>query len=428
MKIFGRQLGRERRSSIEDPRVPISDTSALLAFFGVDTTNLPAVTLESALSVPAFSAGVTFLSRTLANLPLHAFRDGGDKGPERLAGALQRILNEAPNAEWTSFGWRRYFWQQVFSRPGRGLAWIERRGTAVVGIWPIDAQATTVRRINGRRFYYVPGQAEPYPAADIIDVPFLLKADQLNVASPVELAKPALQASIAMSNYAAGFFAGGGVPPLALVGPMPAGNDAVKRAQDDIQRAIAASRADGRSIFPIPSGYDLKPVGFDPDKGQMTDARVFQIQEIARVLNLPPVFLQELSRGTYTNTDQQDLQLGKHVVAGWAKAFEEELNLKLFGAANNRRYIEHSVDGLMRGDFTNRMEGMARAVNSALMTPNEGRALDNRPPLPGGDQLLVQGATVPLARAGETPHAGAQTDHGNTDNTASADGEQATNA
>jgi HK97 family phage portal protein len=291
----------------------------------------------------------------------------------------------------------------VFSKPGRGLAWIERRGTAIVGIWPIDAACATVRRVGGRKVYLVPGQAEPYPAADVIDIPFMLKGDQLGVFGPLELAGPALQLSLAMTDYAAGLFAGGGVPPLALVGPMPGGADAMRRAQADIKRAVSASRANGEGVFPIPAGYDLKAVGFDPEKGQLTDARLFQVSEIARVLNLPPVFLQDLSRGTFTNTEQQDLQLVKHNVAGHAKAFEEELNLKLFGAANNRRYVEHSVDGLQRGDFKTRMDGMARAVTASLLTPNEARALDNRPPLPGGDRLYIQGANVPLADAGKAP-------------------------
>jgi hypothetical protein len=54
----------------------------------------------------------------------------------------------------------------------------------------------------------------------------------------------------------------------------------------------------------------------------------------------------------------------------------------------------------MRGDLKTRIEAIAKAVNSGLLTPNEGRALDNRPPMDGGDVLLIQGATVPLSMAG----------------------------
>lgn len=54
--------------SLENPAVPISDTAALMALFGIAGGNLPAVTAEAALTVPAWASAVGFLSRTLANL------------------------------------------------------------------------------------------------------------------------------------------------------------------------------------------------------------------------------------------------------------------------------------------------------------------------------------------------------------------------
>jgi HK97 family phage portal protein len=137
----------------------------------------------------------------------------------------------------------------------------------------------------------------------------------------------------------------------------------------------------------------------------MTEARQFQVVEIARVYNLPPVFLQDLTHGTFSNTEQQDLHLVKHLIAQWAKAFEEEINLKVFGRSTNR-FAEHSMDALMRGDFKSRLEALASGVQNALLTPNEGRGLDNRPPLPDGDKLYIQGATVPLGSTPTTTNGG----------------------
>lgn len=380
--------------SLEDPRVPISNTAALMALFGISGGNLPAVTPDTALTVPAWACAVGFLSRSLANLPLHGYVDKAGAS-ERIGGKLQRVLNEAPNSEWTSFGARQYFWSQVFgSAAGRGLLYIERIGRNPDSLWPMDATQTTVRRVAGKKVYTFNGR--DYPAADVIDVPFLLKADQLGSHAPLTMAGKAIALALAMGDYAAGFFAGGGVPPLALSGPMPAGADAMKRAQNDVKRAIDGAKDRNEAIMPIPAGYDLKPVGFDPAKGQMTEARRLQIEEIGRVFNLPPVFVGDLTHGTFSNTEQQDLQLVKHVIAHWAKAFEEECNLKLFGAQNNRRYVEHALDGLMRGDFQTRMTGLSQGIQNALITPNEARALDNRAPLANGDSLMIQGATVPL--------------------------------
>lgn len=406
MSLFDRFRSKPapEQRNIEDPAVPVSAAN-FLEFFGIEKGNLPSVTVDSALTVPAVAAAVGFLSRSLANLPLHAYRAKADNTSERVGGKLQRILNEAPNPDWTSFGARQYFWQQVFTR-GRGLFYIERVGPNADSLWPMDPAKTTIKRTGFRKAYTFGGNT--YDAADVIDVPFMLKADQLGVHSPLVMGKKAIQLALAMGDYASGFFAGGGVPPLALVGPLPAGADAMKRAQADVKRSIDAAKGRNEPIMPIPAGYELKPVGFDPDKGQMTEARRLQIEEIGRIFNLPPVFLGDLTHGTFSNTEQQDLQLVKHVIAHWSKAFEEELNLKLFGAQNNRRYVEHNLDGLMRGDLKTRLDAFATAINTAQMTPDEVRAIENRPAYPGGvgAKPLIQGATVPL---GSQPKDGANT-------------------
>jgi len=387
-----RRAPEARAMTIENPTVPVSSEN-FLSFFGVQSANLPPVTVDRALTVPAIAAAVSFLSSSLANLPLHVFKDMGDAGVERAGGDDQRILNEALNAEWSSFGGRKYFWSQVFTE-GRGLFWIERRGRKMIALWPMNAATTVVQRVQGRKVYRCEGMT--FSADEVIDLPFMLRADQLSVRSPISMGGKAISVSLAMMDYGANFFAGGGVPPLALSGPMPAGAEAIKRAQADIKRAVDAAKDSNDPVFPIPAGYELKPVGFDPAKGQMVEARRFQTEEHARSFGLPPVFLQDLTHGTFTNTEQQDLFLAKHLISQWAKAFEDEINLKVYGAARNKVYAEHSLDGLMRGDLKSRLEALAKGVNSALLTPDEARALDNRGKQPGGDKLYIQGATVPL--------------------------------
>lgn len=392
MKFFGLNRKRETRASAEDPTVPISAEN-FLAFFGVDSGALPAITIERAMKVPAVAAAVAFLPRTLASLPLHAYRRLKEDGVERLGGKIQTVIHENPNSEMDGFKFRQYFWQQVFTG-GRGLVWIERNGQSIEALWPFDPTKTTIKRKGLKLEYRFDGKS--YPAEDVIDVPFMLKANQTDHYGPINLASKAIQLSLAMNDYASQFFNGGGVPPLALTGPLPQGAEGMKRAMGDIHRAIETARKSDKPIFPMPPGHELKQVGFDPEKGQMTDARRFQVEEIARTYQIPPVFLQDLTRATFTNSEQQDLHLVKHLIGQWAKALEGEMNLKLFGRMKGNRFVEHNVDGLLRGDFKTRMEGLAQGVQNALLTPNEGRRFENRPSLPGGDSLLIQGATVPL--------------------------------
>lgn len=401
-RLFGRE---ERMAQPADTSTIASSASAeeMLGYFGLleSRGQLPPVTIESALEVPAVLSAVNFLSGTLAALPLHAYRDS-----DKVDGALAMLLNEAPNPDWSSFEWRRYMWQQVFTG-GRGLTWIERKGLQPIALWPMDPTMTTVERRGGRKLYRFDGRE--FASADVVDVPFMLRANQLDAYGPINKGRKAIALSIAMNDFASTFFGSGGTPPLALEGPLPSGPDAFKRAQEQINRAIEMARKSGRSFFPMPPGHELKPIGVEPGKGQMTEGRLFQIQEIARVFDgLPPAFLQDLSKGTFSNTEQQDLQIVKHNVGRRAKQFEDELNLKLFGQRRRSRKVKHNLDGLQRGAFKERTEGLARAIQTGQITPNEARGLEERPPLPNGDELYIQGATVPLGSVPVQPTASNQ--------------------
>lgn len=391
---------REKRMITEIPGIELPGAN-ILQLVGLGNIALPTVTIETALTVPAVLAAVSFLSRSLASLPLHTYRNKAD-GPEKISGGLETLIHEAPNAEWTSFKLRQHFWSQVFTG-GRGLLWIERSGSSITGLYPVNPVHAKISRDALGRTSYEIGDKK-YPASEIIDVPFMLKADALAHYSPILLGQKAIQLALAMNDYGSNFFVGGGVPPLALVGPLPAGPEAMKRAMADVQRAIDEARKSGKPIVHLPPGYELKPIGFEPDKGQMTDSRQFQIQEIARLYGLPPVFLQDLTHATFTNSEQQDLHLVKHLLGQWVEAFEEELNLKLFGQKNGGRYVEHNLDGLLRGDFATRMAGLASGVQNSILTPDEARALENRASKGGNaDKLFIQGATVPIDSMGLEP-------------------------
>lgn len=388
---FRRAPAQEDRGTVSAPWVRLIP--------GWEMSGSTACSVEDAITATPVFAAVDFLSSALATVSVHVYRRKGD-GAERVSGGLATLLGDNINDEWSSFRWRKYsFWQTLTG--GRQFTWIERPNGQILNLWPLDPTKTTVRRDNGRTVYVYEenGRRIEYPAADIIDIPFALEPNQIDHISPLAKGANAIGLLLAMEKYAAGFFAGGGVPPLALVGPLPTGAEAMKRAQADVKRAIDGAKKRNEPIMPIPAGYELKPVGFDPDKGQMTDARRLQIEEIARLYSLPPWFLQDLTHANFANSENQDLHLVKHTLSHWVRAFEQELNLKLFGRRNSSRWVEVNMDSLLRGDFKTRAEGVARLIQSGVYTPNDGRKYIgglSASEDPMADKLFIQGATVPL--------------------------------
>lgn len=394
--MWGFRRKEERSVSVTaaDPR--------FLEVFGLST---PATVSEGeALGLPAVWAAINFLSGTVAGLPLHVY-DKTANGKKRVkasrANPAVAMLHDAVNDGLTSFQWRYNLMTAVLTE-GRAVTYIERDDAdRPINLYPLP-RATVELMPNGRRRYThkAGGKERFYDEADVLDIAFLLRSDQVTHLSPLRQCATALGKAVRANEYGARIFANGGLPAFALTGPFNSGASA-KRASDDVANAAKEAAEKGGKVLAIPAGHDLKPLGPEPDKMQLVETQRFAVEEVARIYGLPPTFLQDLSRATFSNSEQQDLHLVKHTVKRWLEQLEAEMNLKLFGRGSSR-IVEFNLDGLLRGDYKTRMEGNATAIQTGQLTPNEARALDNREPLDGGDQLFIQGATVPLTMSGQT--------------------------
>jgi phage portal protein BeeE len=68
-------------------------------------------------------------------------------------------------------------------------------------------------------------------------------------------------------------------------------------------------------------------------------------------------------------------------------------------------YTEFNVDALLRSAQKDRIEALARAVQSGIYSPNEARAAEDLDAVPYGDEPRCQAQVVPLSAAGSIPTA-----------------------
>jgi len=403
---------REARGSVENPSVPISSSNFLQVMGWGEFVSAAGVTVntDTALGVPAVWAAVNFLSGTIAGLPLKMYirtDTGYDEVKSTNANQLPLILGDAVNDAMSSFAWRKYTFDQVFTG-GRGITYIERNNSGdVVNLYPLDPTLLTVRMFEGRKLYDVrvgSTLTKTYSANEIIDIPFMLEHDFVTHRGPISTNRDAIGMAIAASSYGSKAFQAGGVPPAVMTGPFQSGA-AASRASEDVANTMAKLAREGRPVMALPLGHELKSIGFNPEQMQLLELQRFSIEQIARIYNLPPIFLQDLTHGTFSNTEQQDLHFVKHTIKRWIEQTEAELNLKLFGRGSPY-FVEFNLDGLMRGDLATRMQAHATAIQNGIRTPNEVRKIENLPALPGGDSLMIQGATVPITSQGGVSDAG----------------------
>lgn len=96
-----------------------------------------------------------------------------------------------------------------------------------------------------------------------------------------------------------------------------------------------------------------------------------------------------LSKANYSNVDALDRAFAKYSLAPWLINIEQALSAKLLGPRQRNSYfIEHDLNGLLRGDYETRARGYQAAVYTGWLSPNDVRRLENLAPRPGGDEYL----------------------------------------
>lgn len=393
----------ERLFRQPETRAKLSNTEAMRELFASPTSMAGVVVNEqTALNVPAIYAAVNIISQTIAALPLHLFKDEGGKTVKAVGDPTYKVIHDRANDVMTSYQWRKWLATRLLLE-GRATSLIVKdKAQRPAGFIPLEQCNLTITQSlkAGKLERTYTHKGTVYSHTDVIDLVLMPKSDGFSHYSPITLNKNSIGLMIAMEHYGAQLFANGGVPPMTLTSNAPMSPDAAKRADDQIKSLLGGASDRRRTILPVPAGFDLKEVAFDPAKQQLIEGRRFQISEASRIFNIAPAMLHDLQFGSFANTEQQSLNYAIHTITPLLEMIEAEMNLKLFGPAQ-KKWVKFNIDGLQRGDFQSRMDGIGKAITSGFLTPNEGRALENRGPLEGGDVLFMQGANLPIGQLGQ---------------------------
>ena len=380
-------------------------------FFGQSTAG-KAVNERTAMQMTAVYACVRILAESIASLPLHLY----EKGPngDRIKAEdhpLYALLHDEPNPEMTSFIFREVMVTHLLLW-GNCYAQILRNGRGeVIGLYPLMPNKMSVERDErGQLFYrYQRLNGEP-PTMESTDV-ILLPEDVLHIPglgydglvgmSPIAACRNAVGMGLAADEYGSRSSSNGATPAGVLETPTLIKD--VSKLRDSWEKAYGGTGNAGRVAI-LEEGVTFKPISMSPQDSQLLETRQYQLTEIARIFRIPPHMLQDLSRATFSNIEEQSLEFVKYTLNPWIIRWEQGMTKALLNADEKRRYsIRFNVDGLLRGDYKSRMEGYRIGVSSGILSVNDCRRLENMDLLSeeeGGDYHLIQGAMIKLEDAG----------------------------
>lgn len=352
---------------------------------------------DKALTLPAiFRAADNIASHmAMVKLPFLEKLDR-EEGPDRLYDDPRDwMMNYEANPEMSAFSARQVaglhslIWGDFYAEPVRNGVGIP------VQWWPIDDpnRVTQKRDRSGSLYYEVrqpDGTSERILPPDILHVFNLSKNGTRGYPLIRFLARENVGLQLAISNYASSFFGNGVNVGTIFKFPHPLKPEEAKAHLDAIRREYGAPANAGKPFMTY-GGMDVDRGKNTNKDAMMIESLTWSVADVARWFNVPPYKLFELSRATFSNVEQSDIEYVKWSLAPWFKRFEQEFTRKLVLPQEKRtRYFEHGVDSILRGDTASRVE-YYKVMSERGMSINQILRLENMKGIGEiGDLHLVQ--------------------------------------
>jgi len=391
MGLVSRLFERRASSTLANP------DAWLRSWFGggCATKAGPTITDASALTISTVWGCVRAISEDVARLPFKVYQRTGAGKKELPEHPLRELLNLRPNDETSSFLLRESMTANTLLA-GNSYGEIERDGAGrPVALWPLPGPKMKVDRdpATGSPRYTVQKASGSSVVLEPDQVLHLRgMGDTLMGISVVGKARESFGMTLAAEEFGARFFGQGARPSGVLKHPGRLEKAARENLQKSFQDLYSGPQAVGRTVV-LQEGMEWSSTAIPPEDAQFLETRQFQVPEICRWFRMKPHKVADLSRATFSNIEQQDLEYVGDCLMGWLVRWEQEVSLKLLSEKERRAgvFVEHVVAGLLRGDLKSRYESYAVARQWGWMNPNDVLRLENMNPLPGdqGELYLV---------------------------------------
>lgn len=349
-----------------------------------------AVNNDSAMKITAFYAGIRLISENVAALPksIRRLTDSGPVSSDDLP--AYRLISIRPNPYTNAYD----FWNAI-------TTWLEGWGNAFaiikwsnlgvpLALYQVHPSCVTLTVVNGRKWYKVvmddPDLAflnATYSDDEMLHF-MLVTLNGIMGVNPVVYNALSLGKNLATEQFGAEFYEKGGNIKAVMEVDGSMGDDAYNQ----FMRHFKQSSANFETPL-LEYGIKYKQLSVNPVAAQLVQSETFSLQDVCRILNIPPHMIGELSHATFSNIEHQTIQFVQYTLRPIVKRFEMEMESKLFASKDIGKYdVKFVLDGLLRGDTAARSTYYHNAILDGYMSRNEVRELEGLQHKEGLDEML----------------------------------------
>lgn len=378
----------------------------LIDFLGLHDTK------ESALSEATYFACLKVLSESVGKLPLKLLQHNEDGGVVTARGhPLYFVLHDRPNPYMTSTT----FWstmEQNRNHHGDAYAWIKGAGRKT-SLWILPSEEVEIWYDDQKILSDVPdiyyiyshgGKLYKFSSEQIIHLKTSSSFDGIKGIPVREQLRSTISGNIKSQKMLNQMYKSGFTAKAVVQYTADLSGENLRKFKEKIEDFAGSDLDDKevKNIIPIPVGTTLTPLNVKLADSQFIDIKKYSALQIASAFGIKPNQIGDYEKSSYASAEAQQLSFYVDTLLYILKQYEEELNYKLLSREeiNNGYYFKFNVAVILRADLKTQIETLSQAVSNFIYTPNEARALLDKPAKPGGDRLLGNGASIPVELAG----------------------------
>lgn len=378
MRFFKRLLEKRNNTPAYDTYYSNLSPAANLA--GVSVTS------DTAESISAVYACVAAISETVGSLPLDVFKRT-DKGREKARShPLYGLLHDTPNDYQTALELREQMQRHVLLR-GNAYAEIVRNAAGrPQALLPIHPDRVAILKSQaGKLLYDVSddaGKVRRLLSDEVLHIRYH-SDDGILGRSPIQVARETVGLALAERTHGAKMFEQG----TKLSGVIESQPGTTKAQAAEIRESWSAGYAGvsshGKTAV-LPQGATFKTVSMTLEDADWIASRRLSIVECCRLFRVPPVMVGDMEAANYSNV----VELARFFVTNTLRrhlvAWEQAINRVLVNDPATY-FVEHNVEGLLRGDSLTRAQFYERGITDGWMLKSEVRRIENMPVIEGID-------------------------------------------
>lgn len=365
----------------------------LLTTLGVSNTGAGEyVSPNTAESLPAVLNAVNVIAQAVASMPCYLFEVTASGRIRIENNSVEYLLNEMPNRNQTPYQFKEVMMRHVLLN-GNAYAVIgwNKQGQPE-SLTPYPPHSVSIQRTPTGEYRYqitdIDGRIHTYFQDEILHLRYA-STDGFMGRSPIAVCREAVGLGIAQQRHGSaimknGLMAGGVVTTAEWF-------DQAKglKAMEALKRYQGAKNAGKTPI--LEGGMEYKQLGMSNQDAEWLSSRKFTIEDIARIFNISPIFLQDYSHSSYANFSEASRAflgqtLRPHLV-NFEQQLKDALMIDLTSKRQKRYVIEFDTSELLRTNQQDRFRSYDTAIKCGILSPNEARKREGLPPYVGGDEF-----------------------------------------